>query len=99
MRTHPAPLFGNRTIALLRHQLLHFEQHVRPGLRFLVAFVCRVLSRVFASVFILLPLGWPKVVAAHLFSLPGIFVAIMLATFAVAAFGLEVLSRKIARTL
>ena len=84
---------------VLRPQLFDIPNRVRPGLRFLLAFVCRALAVAFASVFLALPTGWFDAVMAHLFTVPGAFVASMLLAFGVGSFGMGILSAKVARTL
>lgn len=83
------------TLALLRLQMFQLDLRVRSWLRFLLAFISHVLALAFASIFLLLPAGWPEVVMANLFSMRGAFVAVMLTTFGVAAFGLATFARKI----
>lgn len=85
--------------ALARTQLLAWPERTRWLLRALMALGAARLAKDFSDAFAQLPDGWFGAVIAHLFTGPGVFVAIMLLTFASAGIGLSVFSIKVGKTL
>jgi hypothetical protein len=91
-------LFVVALIQQLR-QLRDWAARTRWALRFLLACTCAALTAAFGSVFARLPNGWFDELLAHLFSVPGVFVAAWLTLFFVASAGMGLLTEKVRRTL
>jgi hypothetical protein len=85
--------------SLARLQLLTWPQRTHWLLRCAMVLGAARWAKEIGDAFAQLPDGWPGAVVAHLFTGPGVFVAIMLLTFATAGIGLSAFSIKVGKTL
>lgn len=86
-------------VRLLRRQLRNWKTAICKEMQFGLLCLFTALAGAVATPFQKLPEGWFDAVAAHVFTVPGAFVAFMLAAFFVATVGMTVLAGKVARVL
>jgi hypothetical protein len=100
MRRHqPHPLFRTRFVHRARARWRHFNHHMSQETRFVLTFACGALAAAYGYVFHLLPDGWPMAVMAHLDTLPGAIIAVMLLAYSMTAAACVLLAQEFSSKL